>query len=740
MQSQPTPIHFDALEPRVVLDSSFASVGLAYAETLFDGLAVTAFNTEGTLFDSGSVSGDLWSADNGGRDRDSAIRYDSVTRNFDGRALRDPDRGFNDDYAETNGTQFLDSEGFGLGWWYGSTGDSRQELEYLVELGSGVTAEDFEGTWRFSMTMVNYSNGAITTIVGRLTIDENQVSWTTTLGFAPRRSSDIDNISSTGIVETDEGERFYLNADKDVIVFADLDLDDDIAFVGTAILAESPDDAEDVAGGYLVGWAYTGSTGGDNGIFYEQTYLDLQENGEYELHDLDRWDSGDRDNPFETGDWGVSSNIVRLQLDGANIERRMYIGTDAQHLLGYEFDNSNARNGFVGVGVRAEPENVTPPGPTPGPGGQLVFAVPGINTVGREAVYELRADGNWYTSDVTIETGAPSITGGFVSWTDPVDGRAYAAAITNQGLILYRAEVNDVWSFRNLTTEITGAIAPASTASSTLEYMISPDNRVHLIATAADGDVLRYFHDGSTTESGEQGYRFQNITEDDLKPAGATLPEFSGPLEAYATSWGGLNIAGIDTNGDIWSVWWSPGRARWASTNLTNSLGAEKLVGGLTVFLSSWDAINIAGVNTSGNLVATWWVPTGDRQWRQVDLTASIGAPQLTAESVSSFVAPWGAMNVVGADVDTGEVLAYWWSPARTGQGWTFTSLSNAVPASSPALVRDLSGSAQSDNSLNVFGYDADDDLVRYFWYSGQGWQSQNVTDLAIDAAPPTAT
>ena len=744
MRSNPKPAlpTLEPLEPRVVLSTNFASVGLFYGQSTFDGLVFAAFNTEGTVFDNGSVAGNLWSADDGGRDLESSILYNSISWFGDGRFTRDPNRGYDAAYAETNGAQFRDSEGYGLGWWFGDGGVNRQELEYLVELGEDVVATDFQGIWRFSMTLVNYGNGAITTIAGRITIDEDSISWSTTLGLAPRNTSTIDTIDSNGTITTDQGEKFYLNKDKDAIVFADLDIADDVAVVGVAIKTDSTLEPADLVGGYHTAWAYTDTPAGANDIFFQQTYLDLEADGDYKIYDLDAWDDGDTSMPLERGFWRFSQNTLFLQLDDSTQERRMYIGTDAQQLLGFEYfkynNQTSNRIGLVGAAVRAQPDGVDP-GPTPGPGGNLIFAVPGTNTNGRPAVYELRADGNWYTSDVTIETAGPAITGAFTVWTDPKDGRAYAAAITDQGLLLFREEVNDVWSYRNLTTEITGAVTPATGSASQLTFMVAPDDRIDIITTAADGDILRYYQDGTTTEGGEYAFRFQNITAEDLEPNGATVPDYAGDLVAYATSWGGLNIAGIDTSGNIWSVWWAPGRARWSSTNLTSSLGAESLVGGLTVFLTTWNAINIAGINTTGNLVATWWVPSFGPDWQQVDLTATIGAPQLTPESVTSFVAPWGALNVVGADATTGDVLAYWWSPARTGMGWTYTSLTDAVPSTSPALVRDLLGTAESDNSLNVFGYDATDDLVRYFWYSGQGWQAQNITDTAIDGAPPVA-
>ena len=39
----------------------------------------------------------------------------------------------------------------------------------------------------------------------------------------------------------------------------------------------------------------------------------------------------------------------------------------------------------------------------------------------------------------------------------------------------------------------------------------------------------------------------------------------------------------------------------------------------------------------------------------------------------------------------------------------------------------------QAKYSEESYRYDASDNLVRYFWYAGEGWQSQDVTAIAVD-------
>src|SRR5262249_24148268 len=151
---------------------------------------------------------------------------------------------------------------------------------------------------------------------------------------------------------------------------------------------------------------------------------------------------------------------------------------------------------------------------------------------------------------------------------------------------------------------------------------------------------------------------------------------FVGTLTSYSTSWGGLNVAGVDAQGRIWSVWWAPGLDRWTVSDLSSVSGAPPIVGNLAVYLKPWDGINLAGLDENGDLQVTWWVPSFGASWATDNLTGLTGGPTFVTGILTSYVSDWGALNIAGIDAETGEVKVYWWVPENTEIGWSVTSIS----------------------------------------------------------------
>ena len=99
------------------------------------------------------------------------------------------------------------------------------------------------------------------------------------------------------------------------------------------------------------------------------------------------------------------------------------------------------------------------------------------------------------------------------------------------------------------------------------------------------------------------------------------MPALVGPIISYVTDWNGLNIAGLDASGNIQSIWWAPGMDLWRTDNLSAITGASPIAGGLTCYLTSWGGINLAGVDASGDVTVSWWVPSFGGNWVSTNLT-----------------------------------------------------------------------------------------------------------------------
>lgn len=724
----------EPLEARRLLASDFASVGMVFISGA--NFQVETFATEGFIDDEGRTTGTSFESARNGRVTDEGLEYSRINNLADYRFTRSPDRGRVGEPDETNGAQFRN----GPGWFYaqrrrtdiGTFRDRTefaQELELIVDRPDSATLEDIAGAWRFSL--IGVDDGEPFNGTGTLNISGSMINWVIERGSVARPSSTIDSVASKGLFITTSGEYFYLSRDGQTLIFADMSESDGIVSFGMAVRADATVTMPQLAGGYLLAWAVADPAANDirdeGDLAFAQRFLDLEPDGDYFFYDLDEYDDGRR-NPISRGRWTLSGNLLTLTPRGTSEELNFIISDGGQTLLPTFWDDGEFIDAVAGIAVRAGGpviQNTVLPVAATAPQG------------GADLVYALRQDGRWFVTDVAAASGSPAIAGDVVAWEDPKDGNVYAAGTAADGsVILFTQDERGTWTFRNLTLET----ARAQTAAGDLEVMIAPDGQVNLVGLNASGEVVRFYQTGSRRSDSLGGgfaWAVMNISAEQLAPAGMATPAFEGDLVAYATSWGGLNIAGLDAAGDVWSVWWAPGAATWQATNLSEQFGTPTLAGGLTVYLTPWNGINIAGVDPEGRVRVTWWVPQFVDQWFNSDLTEDSGGPLLRAESLASFVSSWGGLNVAGIDRETGEVVTYWWSPARVDDGWaseTLTRTAEGVPEGID-LGAPLTGAAGENSSLNVFARTAEGELARLFWEPGFGpWRYENVTDVALPA------
>ncbi|MBL8964634.1 MAG: hypothetical protein JNK70_11245, partial [Phycisphaerae bacterium] len=335
-----------------------------------------------------------------------------------------------------------------------------------------------------------------------------------------------------------------------------------------------------------------------------------------------------------------------------------------------------------------------------------------INELGLPILLRLE-NGVWTISELGAMLAGSSILSSVVSWSDPASGLSRAALATDSGLLLFTRSSEGEWSVRNLTQTVAGA----GVIDGTLTQFTSVDGSVFLAGTTTAGHLVFF------VQTAPDQWSYRDVTIMDLTPQGQTTPVFVGELVSFVTSWNALNIAGLDENGQIRAVWFAPGMTLWREDNLSQLTGAPPLSGGLTPFLTFWGAINLAGVNQSGELLATWWVPGGE--WTTSNLTALFSGPRLIGQTISSFVTPWGAMNIAGVD-QGGRLSVYWWAPTMTD--WAIAVLSDeiegAIPPSGP--VRGVTSDAAA---ISLFGAAEGGDILRYTWRPGDIWRMENISE-----------
>jgi hypothetical protein len=349
-----------------------------------------------------------------------------------------------------------------------------------------------------------------------------------------------------------------------------------------------------------------------------------------------------------------------------------------------------------------------------------------VNTLGNPVVLQQQAGvTTWTGSDLQSKTNSPPVIGEVVTWVDPKDGRNYAAARTTSGLGLFTNTGGSTWTFRNLTAETSGPVV-----SGNLTVFVSVDGLVSLAGTSAAGDLVRYLQTG-TASQGAYAWAATNLA-DDLRAQSLTVPQFFGRITSFVTSWNALNVVGLDEDGQIQAIWWHQSletQGKWTTNNLSAQTGAPVLAGGLTVWLTGWNAINIGGTDQSGKLSVTWWLPEFGADWRTTNMTDLIGGPELQADSVSSFVTPWGAMNIAGREAD-GTISVYWWEPV--GNVWQIARISQEIPNATEMTGPLVGMTTTGTFSINLLSTAANGDIIRYWWSVGTNvWAEQNVSQTA---------
>lgn len=328
-------------------------------------------------------------------------------------------------------------------------------------------------------------------------------------------------------------------------------------------------------------------------------------------------------------------------------------------------------------------------------------------------VFEQTGPGAWRAVRLDTVGRDPAV------WIDASTGRTRVAVPTDAGLFLFARGDDGSWTMRNLSDEAGGGVI-----ASRVTAFVSRDGLAFVAGLDANGELLLY------AQSDGDAWTAANLSREHLAPQGVATPAFIGLIISYVTEWNGLNIAGLDASGAVHAVWWAPGMAAWTTSDLSAITGAPALHGALTAYLTPWGGINLAGVLADGSLSVTWWVPSFGGEWRTSNLTADFAGPALASATLTSYVTPWGGLNVAGARTD-GQIVIYWWSPGM--DGWVVSPISEIIEGAE-LLVGAVTGVAAPTGTISLLGTSASGDAIRYHWSPPPGddrWTADNLSLLA---------
>lgn len=332
----------------------------------------------------------------------------------------------------------------------------------------------------------------------------------------------------------------------------------------------------------------------------------------------------------------------------------------------------------------------------------------------------------WTVVDLSGVAGVDNVTGDPRVFVDAGSGVTYAAVTTPDGVLLVWNDAG-TWKSRNLTTELNGAPLIASD----LVTFTTRNGEQVLAGILGNGDVAVYHQNGEVGNDGQPTWTSINIY-DLLRQQNEATPTFHSPLTVYVTGWNGLNIAGLDASGHIWTIWTGGGEgslSEWHSSDLTQITGASPLVGNVAAYTTEWGGINLAGIDVNGHLTITWWVPNFGSQWVTTDMTQNVGGPLLQPGSLTAYVTPWNSLNITGLDSD-GEVVQYWWLAPPVEDVWVISTLTEHVSNNLPRYTGRLTGYASSDSRLSVFGTSEEGHIVRLWWSPNAAWELESLTSV----------
>lgn len=359
-----------------------------------------------------------------------------------------------------------------------------------------------------------------------------------------------------------------------------------------------------------------------------------------------------------------------------------------------------------------------------------------VNPAGHPVMLRRTASGAW-TKEALDQTAPPVGTTqnqyATHTWVAPADGKSYVAVASPEGLFVVDSSATTP-TVRNVTAEALAASPDASaiTGASTV-FTSGPDGIVNIVGVNATGDLVRYFQTGGVS-GGQAVWAFMNITTTQLTPNGIATPVFASNLVSYVSDWGGLNVAGLNAAGQVNTVWWAPGVPHWWANNISLESGTPPYMVevGLTAYQTPWGGLNLAGMDEQGDVIVQWWAPDfGAAPWATTNLTESFGGTPLDAVGLTSFVLPWGALNIAGVTPD-GDLVNYWWVPGF--DQWVISSIRDATAEPNPERLTGAMAAVGAPNGVaSIIGESASGDIVRYMWQPGNGatWHSENVTGIA---------
>lgn len=273
-------------------------------------------------------------------------------------------------------------------------------------------------------------------------------------------------------------------------------------------------------------------------------------------------------------------------------------------------------------------------------------------------------------------------TGRVVDMTPFVRDGQVQLAVTDENHHLWLFQGNTTtgaWGATDLTALIN---APGLTGDLTT-YQPSW-NAIHIAGLDARGHAINYWWAPGLT-----AWQFNDLTVD------YGGPTMAGGLTGYVANWDGLNLAGLNSENEVIVYWWAPPMNRWETLNMTEVFNGPKFYGQLDAYVTPWGGLNIAGITADGEVWTYWWAPPMT-DWVVSNITEAAGGP-VVAKGVEVAVSSDGGINIFAITSDGNPHLLRWTPP---DSGWHDTNVLTSAGAGSPTLGMPMGSSAAGNRML----------------------------------------
>lgn len=294
------------------------------------------------------------------------------------------------------------------------------------------------------------------------------------------------------------------------------------------------------------------------------------------------------------------------------------------------------------------------------------------------------ADGTWDSLNLTTDIGNGATgVGRSLHAITSLNGYIVLTGLNadNQVVIYGSNDANPdkdtAWSYDNLSLTVPGPDdGPVPAFQGDLVTYVTPWNGLNIAGlVSGTGEPATIW-----TAPGITGWRYSNLAEAQEDPV---VAQGFTRLVVNITPWGGISLT--DSDSALRTVWWAPalgGTWKFAALAdvVSNAPRPQLVESSVVAFATTWGGQNIAGTDADGHLWVYWWSPESNK-WVADSLQDAVGdldgrtfAPRLAAYATSGNV----PMGVTAIDSNAHALHMYF----KIGTGWLVTDATAAVDQS----------------------------------------------------------